>query len=55
LNVVERWFRDLTDKRIRRGSFGNVRALIAAINAYLDSHNQNTHIFVWTAPLCQYE
>ncbi len=49
LNMVERWFRDLTDKRIRRGSFGNVRELITAINAYLDSHNQNPRIFVWTA------
>jgi len=49
LNVVERWFRDLTDKRIRRGSFGNVRELITAIKAYLDSHNQNPRIFVWTA------
>src|SRR3972149_1624318 len=49
LNMVERWFREITDKRIRRGSFRNVRELIAAINAYLDSHNQNPHIFVWTA------
>ena len=31
LNLVERWFRDLTDKRIRRGSFGSVPDLIAAI------------------------
>lgn len=49
LNLVERWFRDLTDKRIRRGSFGNVRELIDAIKDYLDSHNQNPHVFVWTA------
>jgi hypothetical protein len=32
LNLVERWFRELTDKRIRRGSFANVPALTAAIN-----------------------
>jgi transposase len=49
LKLVERWFRDLTDKRLRRGSFGNVRELIAAIKDYLDSHNQHPHVFVWTA------
>ena len=49
LNMVERWFRDLTDKRIRRGSFRNVRELIAAITEYLDTHNQNPRVFVWTA------
>ena len=49
LNLVERWFRDLTDKRIRRGSFQNVPALIQAINAYLNNHNQNPKVFVWSA------
>ena len=49
LNLVERWFRDLTTKRIRRGSFRNVRELIAAITQYLDHHNQNPRVFVWTA------
>ena len=49
LNLVERWFRDLTTKRIRRGSFRNVRELIAAITQYLDNHNQNPRVFVWTA------
>lgn len=53
LNVVERWFRELTDKRIRRGSFGNVRELIVAITDYLDSHNQNPHVFVWTASVAR--
>ncbi len=51
LNLVERWFRDLTDKRIRRGSFQNVPALIAAIQNYIDNHNQNPHVFVWSAPV----
>jgi len=51
LNLVERWFRDLTDKRIRRGSFRNVRELIAAIKQYLDNHNQNPRVFVWSAPV----
>jgi hypothetical protein len=41
LNLVERWFRDLTDKRIRRGTFTNVAKLEAAIQSYIDEHNQN--------------
>jgi len=51
LNLVERWFREITDKRIRRGTFQNVAALIAAIKNYIDDHNQNPHVFVWTAPV----
>lgn len=49
LNMVERWFRELTDKRIRRGSFRNVRELISAIREYVENHNQNPHVFTWTA------
>lgn len=49
LNLVERWFRDLTDKRIRRGSFETVPELIATIEDYLAQSNQNPHVFVWTA------
>jgi transposase len=49
LNLVERWFRDLTDKRIRRGSFESVPDLIATIADYLQQSNQSPHIFVWTA------
>ena len=49
LNMVERWFREITDKRIRRGSFASVPKLIAAIEAYLAGHNQNPRIFTWTA------
>jgi len=49
LNLVERWFRELTDKRIRRGSFLSVQALIDAIEHYLNNHNQNPHVFIWTA------
>ena len=51
LNLVERWFREITDKRIRRGSFNNVPALIAAIEDYLKNHNQSPKIFVWSAPV----
>ena len=49
LNLVERWFRDLTDQRIRRGSFEQVPQLIAVIDDYIAQSNQNPHIFVWTA------
>ena len=49
LNMVERWFREITDKRIRRGVFRNVPELIAAIDEYMDNHNQNPRVFVWTA------
>lgn len=49
LNMVERWFREITDKRIRRGSFSSVPQLIAAINEYLENHNQNPKVFVWKA------
>lgn len=49
LNMVERWFRDITQKRIRRGSFHNVAFLIKTIKKYIENHNQNPHVFVWTA------
>ena len=49
LNLVERWFRELTVKRIRRGSFHSVKELIATIRQYIDHHNQNPQVFVWTA------
>jgi transposase len=49
LNLVERWFREITDKRIRRGVFRSVQQLIEAIRAYIDEHNDNPKPFVWTA------
>jgi hypothetical protein len=49
LNLVERWFRELTDKALRRGSFNSVPELIAAIEDYLDAHNVVPEPFVWTA------
>jgi transposase len=49
LNLVERWFRDLTDKRIRRGVFRSVPELIEAIEGYMRRHNDNAKGFVWTA------
>jgi transposase len=47
LNLVERWFRDLTEKRIRRDSFLNVPDLIAAIDDYLTASNADSKPFVW--------
>jgi len=49
LNLVERWFRDLTDKRIRRGTFTNVANLQKALEDYIDEHNQDPRAFKWTA------
>ncbi len=49
LNLVERWFREITDNAIRRGVFHSVPDLIAAIEAYLQANNTNPKPFVWTA------
>jgi len=49
LNMVERFFRDLTNKRIRRGVFRNIEDLIAAIDEYVDRHNSAPKPFIWTA------
>jgi transposase len=51
LNIVERWFRDLTTRRIRRDSFGSVDALVRTIEAYIAHHNADPRPFVWTADL----
>jgi transposase len=49
LNQVERWFRDLTDKNLRRGIFASVPDLIASIEEYLNVHNADPKPYVWTA------
>ena len=49
LNMVERFFRDITDKRIRRGVFTSVPDLEAAINEYIAVHNAKPKPFIWTA------
>jgi len=51
LNLVERWFRELTDRAIRRGVFYSVPDLIAAIESYLQAHNEDPKPFVWTASI----
>ena len=49
LNMVERFFRDLTQNRLRRGVFHDAEELIMAIFEYIDKHNQRPKPFVWTA------
>ena len=49
LNLVERWFRDLTDKAIRRGVFHSINDLVIAIEDYLQINNDNPKPFIWTA------
>ncbi|MGQ0845871.1 MAG: IS630 family transposase, partial [Sporichthyaceae bacterium] len=49
LNLVERWFRELTDKNIRRGVFPSVADLIESIETYLRVNNDFPKPLVWTA------
>lgn len=49
LNLIERWFRELTDKRIRRGVFYCVQELVQAIDEFMDNWNEEPRPFVWTA------
>jgi transposase len=49
LNQVERFFGEITEKRIRRGAFRSVAALEAAIREYLEHHNASPKPFRWTA------
>lgn len=48
LNLIERWFRDLTQQRLKRGVFRSVRELQQAIQEYIDHHNANPKAFTWT-------
>jgi transposase len=48
LNMVERFFAEITQKRIRRGTFTSVAELKDAIHDYLDRHNADPKPFVWT-------
>ena len=49
LNMVERFFRDITEKRIRRGVFRSVPELVTAIEDYIQNHNRAPKPFIWTA------
>jgi transposase len=48
LNLVERWFAHLTDKRIRRGTFSSTAQLESAIRAYVEANNEEPRPFVWS-------
>ena len=49
LNQIERWFAEITRKRIRRGTFRSVGELITAIKDYIRTYNQNPQPFEWIA------
>ena len=49
LNMVERFFRDLTQNGLRRGVFRDVEELITTIGTYIDKHNEQPKPFIWTA------
>jgi transposase len=48
INLVERWFAELTNKRLRRGVFRSVKDLETAIRKYIEIHNEDPTPFVWT-------
>lgn len=53
LNLVERWFKELTDKQLRRSSFTSVDQLIDTIDEWADHWNQNPKPFIWHKPADQ--
>jgi hypothetical protein len=46
-NVIERFFRDLDDKRVRHGVFRSVSELVDAVMSYIEEHNENPKPFIW--------
>jgi hypothetical protein len=50
--MIERFFRDITTERLRRGVFSSVPELVAAIEAYIAHHNTNPKPFIWTKSAC---
>jgi hypothetical protein len=49
LNMVERFFRDRTHNRLRRGVFRDLEELIMAIGTYIDRHKESPKPLIWTA------
>jgi transposase len=47
LNLVERWFKELTDRRLRRGAFSSVKTLVAAIDLWVEHWNDDPKPFMW--------
>ena len=54
LNIVEGFFRNLDQKRLKRGVFQNVPVLIKAIMGYIEDHNRDPRPIVWTAAADEY-
>jgi hypothetical protein len=52
-NLVERWFRDLTQQRLRRGMFTSVQQLQATIFEYVEHHNNRAQAYHWKALLAE--
>ena len=50
LNLVEHWFRELTERRLRRGSFSRIEHLTSAITISAETWNANPRPFIWRAP-----
>jgi len=49
LNQVEIWFKIITQKAIRRGTFRSVKDLVSKIDRFVKEYNKETHPFVWSA------
>ena len=49
LNLIERWFKELTDKRLRRGVFTSVPQLVDAITTWAEHWNNDPKPFIWRA------
>jgi hypothetical protein len=52
--LVERWFAEQTNKRIRRGIFRSVKELELAIREFIEIHNEGPKPFVWTRTADQF-
>ena len=52
LNMVERFFRDLSERQLQRGVFHSVPELIQTLDAYVAQHNRQPKPFIWTAKAC---
>ena len=49
MNMVERFFRNLSEDRLKRGVFKSVDELVCAIELFVLAHNENPKLFIWTA------
>lgn len=49
LNMIERFFRDLSQNRLKRGVFRDIEELVVAVESYIERHNHSPKPFIWTA------